>query len=150
MPTDEIREHFVLTLLDTPDREAKEEAGVALYRYNIQQTGVVDRFPIGAKLLDPKSGKVLGGLWGRTELGLLFLDMFFLPETVLGHAQGGRLLWAIEQEAQRRGCKRAVVETSSFQAPGFYLRHGYEEFGQVEFGLSGHARVFLRKNLDEQ
>ncbi|WP_428484765.1 hypothetical protein [Rhodopila sp.] len=58
------------------------------------------------------------------------------------------MLTAIEKEARRRGCKRAVVATSSFQAPGCYKRHGYEEFGQVEFGLPAHSRVFLRKSLD--
>lgn len=138
----------VLTLLDTPDQEAKSEAGDALYRFNIEQTGVADRIPIGAKLSDPTTGQVLGGLWGRTELGLLFLDMFFLPDTMRGRSEGRRLLLAVEEEAKRRGCKRAVVETSSFQAPGFYKRHGYEEFGRVEFGLPGHARIFLRKSLE--
>lgn len=58
-----------------------------------------------------------------------------------------RLLAIVEDEARRRGCKRAVVETSTYQAPGFYERHGYEEFGRVPFDLPGHARVFLRKEL---
>jgi len=140
--------NFVLTLLSTPDHEAKEEAANSLYQYNVQKTGIADRKPIAATLSDPASGKVLGGLWGRTELGLLFLDMLFLPEDVRGYSQGGHLLSAIEAEAGRRGCKRAIVETSSFQAPGFYERHGYEEFGRVEFDLPGQARVFLRKNLE--
>ncbi len=138
---------FLVTLLDTPDEEAKAKAEAALYRYNVEKTGVADRAPIGAELSDPASGEVLGGLWGRTELGLLFLDMFFLPDSVRGRSQGGRLLSIVEEEAKGRGCTRAVVETSSFQAPGFYERHGYEEFGRVEFGLPGHARVFLRKSL---
>ncbi|WP_210243305.1 GNAT family N-acetyltransferase [Mesorhizobium sp. B2-3-15] len=96
--------------------------------------------PIGAIVRDA-SGKVLGGLWGRTELGLLFLDMFFVAEDVRGKSYG-RLLSAVETS-----CARAVVETSSFQAPGFYVRHGYEEFGRVEFGIPGAARIFLRKEL---
>ncbi len=147
MPADETNPSLVIVLVDTPDREAQAKAGASLYQYNIEKTGVADRKPIGATLSDSISGENLGGLWGRTELGLLFLDMFFLPEAVRGQSLGGRLLSTIEEEARRRGCKRAVVETSSFQAPSFYKRHGYEEFGQVEFGLPGHARVFLRKNL---
>ncbi|MEI9410378.1 GNAT family N-acetyltransferase [Mesorhizobium salmacidum] len=125
---------------------AKAEAGAALYRYNVAKTGVDDRVPIGAVLRD-SSGNILGGLWGRTELGLLFLDMFFVPESIRGRSHGSRLLAAVEAEARKRGCQRAVVETSSFQAPGFYVRHGYEEFGRVEFGLQGTARIFLRKTL---
>lgn len=40
-----------------------------------------------------------------------------------------------------------MVETSSFQAPGFYLRHGYVEFGRVPFCVPGQARVFLSKSF---
>lgn len=148
MQADKRSKEFILTLLDTPDQAAKAEAGSALHRYNIDKIGIADRTPIGASLSDPGTGKVLGGLWGRTELGLLFLDMFYLPEEIRGRSQGKRLLSAVEREARRRGCKRAVVETSSFQAPGFYRRHGHEEFDRVAFELPGHARVYLRKSLE--
>lgn len=144
---DKGRRSLAVALVDTPDQRARAEAGAALYRHNVARTGVADRAPIGAELSDPVSGEVLGGLWGRTELGVLFIEMFFVPEDVRGRSLGGRLLAAVEEEARRRGCERAVVETSSFQAPGFYARHGYAEFGRVEFGLRGHARVFLRKSL---
>lgn len=147
MPADGTNTNHVITLVDTPDQEAQAKAGAALYQYNVEKTGVADHKPIGATLSDPVSGEVLGGLWGKTELGLLFLKIFFLPEDMRGRSLGERLLSVIEEEARKRGCKRAVVETSSFQAPGFYKRYGYEEFGRVEFGLSGHARVFLRKSL---
>ncbi|PSJ60597.1 GNAT family N-acetyltransferase [Kumtagia ephedrae] len=139
---------LTVRLADSHDREAKAAAGEALYRYNVERTGLDDRIPIGAGLSDPETGQILGGLWGRTELGLLFMDMFYLPEELRGQAFGSRLLAAVEAEARRRGCKRAVVETSSFQAPGFYERHGYEEFGRVAFGTGGHARIFLRKELE--
>ncbi|RUU21989.1 N-acetyltransferase [Mesorhizobium sp. M7A.T.Ca.TU.009.01.3.2] len=137
-------ERFTITLTYSDDERA--QAAAALYQYNIAQTGIDDRADIGAELRD-QSGKTWGGLWGRTELGLLFLDMFFLPEQLRGQSFGSQLLTTIEEEAIRRGCKKAVVETSSFQAPLFYMQHGFEEFGKVEFGIPGHARVFLRKDL---
>jgi GNAT superfamily N-acetyltransferase len=80
-------------------------------------------------------------------MGLLFLDMFFLPESLRGGGIGGRLLEAVEVEVRRRGCCRAVVETSSFQAPGFYLGHGYREVARVPFAVADHARIFLDKEL---
>ncbi|UCI28237.1 GNAT family N-acetyltransferase [Mesorhizobium sp. B2-8-5] len=126
--------------------DAKAQAADALYRYNVAATAVDDRAAIGAELCDD-AGKVLGGLWGRTEMGLLFLDMFFLPEHLRGQSHGTRLLALVEAEAKRRGCSGAVVETSSFQAPGFYTRHGYQEFGRVDFGVGGHARIFLHRHL---
>ena len=148
MQDGEGRRGFVVTLVHTPDQDAEAAAGAALYRHNVEETGIADRAPIGARLTDPATGEVLGGLWGRTELGLLFLSVFVLPEAIRGRSLGGQLLSAVEKEAKRRGCKRAVVETSTFQAPGFYERHGYEEFGRVEFGIPGHARVWLHKSLE--
>lgn len=136
-----------IQLTDPPDPAAKAAAGKALYAYNVAQTGVDDRRPIGCVALDPTSGEVVGGLWGRTEMGLLFLDMFFLPESLRGSGTGSRLLAEVETEARRRGCRRAVVETSSFQAPGFYLAHGYREFGRVAFAVADHARIFLDKEF---
>jgi GNAT superfamily N-acetyltransferase len=136
---------LVVTLTTDADPTAKAAAGAALYEYNVVQTGVADRQPIGAVVMDQATHEVVGGLWGRTELGLLFLDMFFLPEDLRGRNWGARLLEQVETEARRRGCRHAVVETSSFQAPGFYKRHGYEEFGQVPFAVPGQARIFLRK-----
>lgn len=136
-----------LILTDAPDPAASDAAGAALYDYNVGQTGVADRRPVAAIATHPDTGEVVGGLWGRTELGLLFLEMLFLPPSMRGQAAGGRLLAMVEDEAVQRGCLRAVVETSTFQAPGFYLRHGYEEFGRVPFAVGVHARVFLRKEL---
>jgi GNAT superfamily N-acetyltransferase len=60
---------------------------------------------------------------------------------------GSQLLELVQAEAKRRGCQHSVVETSTFQAPSFYLRHGYEEFGRVPFTVPGAARVFFRKRL---
>jgi len=137
---------FVLALRDG-EPCAKSAAATALYRHNVERTGIADRQPIAAVACDPVTGEVIGGLWGRTELGVLFLDMFYLPETARGKGIGQGLLALVETEAQRRGCRHAVVETSTFQAPGFYRRHGYEEFGRVPFVVPGEARVFLHKPL---
>ncbi len=136
-----------LVMTDAPDPHAKEAAGAALYGHNFERTGIADRQPIAGLALHPITGKVMGGLWGRTELGLLFLDMFFLPPTLRGHGTGGGLLGLVETEARRRGCRHAVVETSTFQSPSFYEQHGYAEFGRVPFSAEGAARVFLRKTL---
>jgi GNAT superfamily N-acetyltransferase len=110
-------------------------------------TGVADRRSLAVVVSDAGTKQVVGGIWGRTELGLVFFDMFFLPETLRARGLGAQLLLKAEEEARRRGCARAVVETSSFQAPHFYEKHGYSEFGRVDFELPGHARIFLRKEL---
>ena len=46
----------------------------------------------------------------------------------------------------RRNCRAATLVTVNFQAPGFYARHGWEEFGRIE-SAPGVERIFMRKTL---
>jgi GNAT superfamily N-acetyltransferase len=95
---------------------------------------------------DPDTGEPVGGLLGRTTLGLFFLDLFYLPEHLRRSGIGSRALRMAEEEAVRRGCRAAMLITINIQAPDFYARHGWEEFGRVA-SMPGVERVFMRKTL---
>jgi GNAT superfamily N-acetyltransferase len=80
-------------------------------------------------------------------MGLLFIDRFFLPESLRKRGLGSRLIKLAEDEGARRGCTRAVLFTVHFQAPGFYLRQGYEVFGRLDLDPPGHTRFIMTKRL---
>lgn len=63
---------------------------------------------------------MIGGLLGRTSLGLLFIDLVFLPDTVRGQGFGSRIMQVAEEEARRRGCGASVLYTISLQGPAFW------------------------------
>jgi predicted N-acetyltransferase YhbS len=65
-------------------------------------------------------------------MGLLFIDRFILPESLRKRDLGSRLIKMAEEEGTRRGCTGAVLLTVHFQAPGFYLRQGYEVLGRLD------------------
>ena len=96
---------------------------------------------------DPRSNLPVGGLTGRTSLGLLFIDLFFLLEELRGGGLGARLLWLAEDEGRRRGCVAAVLYTISFQVPGFYEKNGYRVLGSVACPPPGTSRIFMTKPL---
>jgi len=48
---------------------------------------------------------------------------------------------------RRQDCKRLYLYTSSFQAPGFYRKMGYEETGVDEAFPGNDTRHFFRKIL---
>ncbi|MDP1108845.1 GNAT family N-acetyltransferase, partial [Klebsiella pneumoniae] len=75
--------------------------------------------------------QILGGITAKTTLGMAFLDLFHLPDFLRGTGLGSQLLQAFEDEARRRGCRNAVLYTLSFQAPGFYEKHGWVRFGEI-------------------
>ena len=92
-------------------------------------------------------GSVQGGLKGRTYYGWLFIDWLWVSPACRGTGIGAGLLAAAEKEALRRGCIGAYVDTFNFQAPEFYVRQGYEEFGRIDDFPPGHACVWLKKRL---
>jgi predicted N-acetyltransferase YhbS len=137
----------VVTLTDAPAREAEHVIESGLARYNAEQAGIADSRPLAVLVSDPATDNVVGRLLGRTSLGVLFVDLFFLPDALRGHRLGSRMLQLAEDEARRRGCEAAVLYTISFQAPEFYERHGYRRFGTIACRPPGTSRIFLSKAL---
>lgn len=138
--------HNVL-ITDVVDAAIAEAVGGGLNRFNDEMTGIRDRRPLAAVVKDPETGAVLGGAIGRSSLGLLFLDLFYLPEALRGSGLGTKVLQAFEAEGRRRGCRSAVLYTISFQAPGFYERNGWRRFGEIACDPPGTSRIFMTKEL---
>ncbi|MFD4322972.1 GNAT family N-acetyltransferase [Streptomyces sp. NPDC058548] len=119
----------------------------ALDRFNMENTGVADRKPLAVMVRDPETCQVVGGLSGRTSLGLFFVDLFYLPPQLRGSGLGREILRQAEGEAHTRGCRMAVLYTITFQAPGFYRKQGWKGLGDVPCDPPGTSRVFMTKEL---
>jgi GNAT superfamily N-acetyltransferase len=135
-----------MTLTDAPPDSLKAVLSKGLADYNAQQSRLRDWKPLAVMVHDPETGDAAGGLLGRISMGLFFLDLFYLPEHLRGSGMGSRALNMAEEEARRRGCKAATLVTVNFQAPDFYARHGWEEFGRIS-SAPGVERIFMRKTL---
>jgi GNAT superfamily N-acetyltransferase len=98
-------------------------------------------------LLRDDEGVVRGGLAGDVYLGWLFVRYLWVAEEHRGGGYGERLLREAEDEARSRGCHAVWLDTFSFQAPAFYRRLGFQEFGRLDDYPAGHARHFFWKPL---
>ena len=137
----------LIVVSDVIEPEVEHVLSAGLSAFNDQMTGINDRQSLAVTVRDPDTHQVLGGITGRTSLGLLFLDLFYLPESLRGSGLGSRLLKAYEDEGRRRGCRSAVLYTLSFQAPDFYEKNGWQRFGEVPCEPQGTCRVFMSKVL---
>jgi GNAT superfamily N-acetyltransferase len=137
----------VIALTDAPDLQFRQLLSDGIKRHNHEFAGYTDWRPIAVVVSDNDTGNVLGGLIGRTSLGVLFIDVVYLPDTVRGQGIGRDMIRMAEDEARARGCRKAVLYTITFQAPGFYERLGWQEFGRIDCDPPGHARVFMHKDL---
>ncbi|GIG55977.1 N-acetyltransferase [Longispora fulva] len=136
-----------IVVTDAPDAGDVALIADSLTEFNAQVTGFNDHRPLAVLVRDPQTHRVLGGLTGRTSLGLLFVDLFHLPRELRGSGLGGEILRRAEAEGRRRGCRSAVLYTISFQAPDFYKRHGWQVFGEIPCDPPGTTRVFMTKDL---
>jgi GNAT superfamily N-acetyltransferase len=136
---------IVLTDAPTDADEAVIEGGLA--DFNAEQAGYRDWRALAVLARDPATGRTIGGIVGRTTLGLLFVDLVYLPPALRGQELGSRMMGMVEQEAVKRGCRSGALITISFQAPGFYERHGWRELGRVPCDPPGTFRVFMSKTF---
>lgn len=146
MTNDPVIDATSIVLTDEPTDADTAVVSESLDEFNLSATGIQDRRPL-AVLVKDASGTTLGGLTGRTSLGLWFVDLLYLPDSLRGSGLGSRILQRAEAEAQRRGCVNGFVYTISFQAPDFYKRHGWTEFGRIPTESLGISRIFLSKQL---
>jgi GNAT superfamily N-acetyltransferase len=137
--------HFTLT--DAPDPKAAAVIEDGLSGYNKAQAGYGDSRPLAVLISDAAMGEVIGGALGRTSLGLCFIDLIYVPDTLRGQDVGTGIMQQAEDEARRRGCRAVVLYTISFQAPGFYAKRGYRVFGEIPCDPPGTSRVFMVKDL---
>lgn len=92
--------------------------------------------------------ELVAGLSGWTWGEAAGIAMTWVHEERRGQALGTRLLAEFEAEARRRGAVRVFVTSFTFQAPGFYERHGYTEIFRWEgVPVAGQDDVHLRKEL---
>jgi GNAT superfamily N-acetyltransferase len=92
-------------------------------------------------------GAIVGGLYGETYLNWMYISLFWLADEFRGKGFGSKIMQTAENEARKRGVKNAFVDSFSFQAPGFYKKLGYREFGKLKDFPAGHSRSFLTKAL---
>jgi GNAT superfamily N-acetyltransferase len=133
------------------DAELSDQLSNGLDEYNFPATGTTaaDQTSLSVKAVD-ESGELIGGLTGWTWAGLFGISMMWVREDSRADGWGSRLLLAAEEEARKRGCDRACVASFSFQAPGFYQKHGYVETGRTLGFPGGGSDVHMFKKFDDQ
>ncbi len=106
--------------------------------YNAQQCGEFPSKDIHLFAYAP-DGQIIGGLAGVIFWGWLHVDTLWVAETYRQYGIGSALMDSAEAEASEMGVKQAYLETTDFQAVGFYEKRGYQIFAQLENQPPGHT-----------
>ena len=124
---------------------AKREIGKALRAYNLAAAGNGDYRPMAVTIRD--KGKIVGGLVAETYWGWMYVSLLWVSEQHRGKGWGSSLMKTAEAEARKRGARNVFLDSFSFQAPKFYAKLGYREYGRLKNFPAGHDRVSMTKAL---
>lgn len=128
------------------DSDLDERLSKELDAYNVAASGVGDQREFTVKVEDDRG--LVAGLSGWTWGTCAGIAMVWVREDSRRSGVGGRLLAAAEQVARDRTCRRLTVSSFTFQAPGFYERHGFVEFARTDgLPVEGQADVHFVKML---
>jgi len=128
-----------------------EEERLAILRplraYNMAQAGDPEPEAIALLVRDENSDEVIGGLYGEIFYRWLFIELLAIPDQARGQGTGSQLMKMAEEAAREKGCTGIWLDTFSFQAPDFYRKHGYSQFGELDVYPADHKRLFFQKRL---
>lgn len=139
-------ENYTFIFEESPNSDDIQAIRDGLTAYNLQFAPDAQYHPLNIFLRDV-DGQVRGGLIGNTYWGWLYVSLFWVDQSARGNGHGSHMLAMAEEEALRRGCHHAHLDTLDFQAPAFYEKQGYTLWGTLDDLPPGHKRLFYRKEL---
>lgn len=98
-------------------------------------------------LLKDDAGEIVGGLTGYILYDWMFVQFISVSEALRGQGLGERLMAEAEAWARGQGLAGMWLDTFAFQAPDFYRKLGFVEFGTIEDHPVGSRRIFFQKRF---
>ncbi|WKA58818.1 GNAT family N-acetyltransferase [Planococcus shenhongbingii] len=92
-------------------------------------------------------GEIIGGITGTAYWEHMHIDFLWVDPEARGRRIAEELMQQLEHYSRSQACYLMVVETFSFQAPGFYKKQGFCEFGVLENHPKGHSKHYFEKRL---
>lgn len=136
-------------LVETSELSEADEAILSLRLRNFNRAATRFDGPSGgySVLIKDEAGETVGGISAHYGFGWMFVALLVVPEDLRGQGIGRELMQRAETHAREAGLHGIYVDTFSFQAPDFYKRLGFEEFGSLNDYPVGHSKLFLLKQL---
>jgi GNAT superfamily N-acetyltransferase len=134
-----------VTVTGEPSVADLDAVKAGLVAFNARMVGIDKPAPVA--VFARRDGVLVGGATGFTQWEWLFIEYLWVSDEVRSGGLGAYLLQKAETAGLERGCGAVWLDTFSFQAPGFYERRGYRQFGQLDDFPPGRVRHFLWKPL---
>jgi GNAT superfamily N-acetyltransferase len=119
-----------------------------LEAHNVGVAPIGDVWPL-AVIANDATGAVVGGAVGRTWGRCCELLQLWVQPALRKQGIASDLLQRFERHAAARGCDVYYLTTLSYQAPGFYLRHGYATRAEIAGYPDGIVKYLMVKERSQ-
>jgi ribosomal protein S18 acetylase RimI-like enzyme len=140
-------EAYVLTIEDAPDEQDVRSLSRSLVEFNLAHSSIGEGQRLAVFVRDEQR-EIVAGVSGWTWGECLEVHILWVHADLRGKGYGKKLLCNIEERAVERGCSHVVLDTLSFQAPGFYKKLGYEVWAVLGGYPDQCAKFYMRKQLN--
>lgn len=131
----------------TPEQLRAGELGRKLRHFNYAAIGEYPEQQYIRIDARDENDRLLGGIRGFVFLYWLNVEVLFVEADARGARLGSALLAEAERQAVALGAKNARLDTFEWQARGFYLKHGYEEYARIDDYAPGFYLAYMKKSL---
>jgi N-acetylglutamate synthase-like GNAT family acetyltransferase len=131
---------------DSPTHDQLGAVDLALDEFN-QAHGALRDVQKLCVFASDEQGSIVGGAVGRTWGECAELQQIAVSAANRRQGIGRDLLLRFETAAAARGCRLVYLDTFSFQAPGFYQKHGYRIVLETRGMTHGVVKYTLQKAL---
>ncbi len=135
--------------IGVPDSDEADALDEALLE-EIQKTHpfTLDKPFVPLNICARLDGQIVGGVLAYAVMwDILYIDTVWVRVDCRNKGLASYMLAEAEERAAKMGCKTAHLSTYDFQAPYFYLKCGYEKFGEIDYGHS--KEIFYYKKIKE-
>lgn len=134
-------------LKDESTLETLEEVTNALNTFNDANSDVGNAHQKILVFRDEQE-QLIGGIVFVIHWYWLYIEILFVHEAFRNQDLGSQLLREAETYAKAGGCVGAYLDTLSFQAPDFYLKHGYEVLAELKgFPPGPNRKIYFAKRF---
>lgn len=118
-----------------------------IYEHNAAQLNQHDG-ALFSRVVRDENNEIMGGVAGWTWASACEISQLWVHERARKMGIGHMLLMAAEAEAKSKGCVKILVRSSSYQAPHFYEKYGYQAEAILKDFPPGSDYYILTKKLE--
>jgi len=143
-----VREKFVnLELVHNPSVADVNLICAGLKIFNVHHLPELNERDL-AIFIKAENAEIVGGLVALTVCSIMQIKYLWIDERYRMQGLGSKLLLQIIEYAKSLNISSITLETYSFQAPAFYLAHGFVEVGKyTDYPAVGINKLFYQKAL---